>query len=447
MHYRSFTFNIIIHISLIVLNIAALILLLQNSNFWATSIGLALLLTYQIWQLIYFIEKTHRDINNFFDAVLVDDFTRRISQHSNTSAGLEIHAKLSNIQLQFQNLCSKHEALTRYYSLLLEKIPVAILTINGQEVTIVNPAAEKLFQRSHLKNTESLNQFGKKLAEDIQQILPSEQRTSQIIVNKTAISLTLSAASIQLSDATLKIVSLNPIQRELDRQEIIAWQNLVQVFTHEIMNSMTPISSLSKTAVSLLESSELLIDSRFCEIITDVQQAISIVASRSEHLMGFVQAYRRIASLPKIQRSNIQVQQLFNDVCQLFVAEARRKCVNIYWQVIPENLTLNADPIQIEQVLINLLKNALEAFNHPIQGEIQLHAYIGAEGHIHIDISDNGCGIPSDRLEQIFVPFYTSKSEGTGIGLFLVKQIMQAHLGSVYATASEGSGATFRLIF
>lgn len=447
MSYKSFSLHILIRLGGILLAMALLIFLIQKGGFWASCVGLVLLLVVQVWWLIVYIEKTHRELNGFFEAVLTDDFTRHSSHKFNSLVGQELHEKFKLIQERFQQLRHKHEELVRYYTLLLEKVPVAILIVDGKKMSLANSAAQKLFQRNHLEYTDYLHQFGSQLVRDIQQILPGEQRTSQLLLNKTTTSLSLSAASIQLSDGLKKIVSLNPIQRELDKQEMAAWQNLVQVFTHEIMNSMTPVASLSKTAADLLAGADVNSKNECEEIIADAHQAINVVARRADNLMSFVQAYRRIANPPKIQCSRLDLQPLLADICQLFRDQLDAKNSRLNYQVIPENLALNADPIQLEQALINLVKNALEAIDSGQAGEILMQAYIGGGGNIFIDVIDNGCGIANDKLEQIFVPFYTSKREGTGVGLFLVKQIMQAHTGSVYAAQAEQGGTLVRLIF
>lgn len=447
MNYKSFSLNILIRLGGVLLAMALLVFLMLKGGFWASCIGLLLFLVAQVWWLIIYVEKTHRELNGFFEAVLTDDFTRHSSHKFNSVVGQELNEKFKLIQECFQQLRHKHEELVRYYTLLLEKVPVAILIVDGKKLSLANSAAQKLFQRNHLEYTDYLHQFGAQLAQDVQQISPGEQRTSQLLLNKTTTSLSLSAASIQLSDGLKKIVSLNPIQRELDKQEMTAWQNLVQVFTHEIMNSMTPVASLSKTAAELLGGVDLKSDSEYGEIIADAHQAINVVARRADNLMSFVQAYRRIANPPKIQAAKLDLQPLLADMGQLFHEQLVAKNIHLNYQVTPENLTLNADPIQLEQALINLVKNALEAIESGQEGEILVQAYIGGGGNIFIDVIDNGCGIGSDKLEQIFVPFYTSKREGTGVGLFLVKQIMQAHAGSVYAAQSEQGGTLVRLVF
>ncbi|RYY73685.1 MAG: GHKL domain-containing protein [Gammaproteobacteria bacterium] len=447
MNYKTFRLNIAARLGFIFLSMTCLIILFQKGSFFATCAGLVFFIGVQAWLLLKYIEKTHRDLNYFFEATITDDFTSHTPKHFNTSTGQELHNKFSRIQQQFLQLRHKNEELVRYYSLLLEKVPVAILIVDGKKMALANSAAQKLFQRNRLEYTDYLNQFGEQLALDVQQISPGQQRTSQMILHETTISLALSAASIQLSDGVKKIVSLNPIQRELDEQEMAAWQNLVQVFTHEIMNSMTPVASLSKTASDLLTSAKSSAANEHDEMLADAHQAINIVARRAENLMGFVQAYRRIANPPVIQYEKINLQLLFAEVCQLLNDQARVKNITLNYIVTPENLILDGDLMQIEQALINLLKNAVEAIARSEGGAITLEAYIGEGGNIIVEVIDNGCGIPNDKLEQIFVPFYTSKREGTGIGLFLVKQIMQAHMGSVYAAQTYQGGTLIRLVF
>lgn len=447
MNYKSLRMGIFIRLIFIALSIGILLVLFRAGSYWVSATSLSVLIVGQIWWLILYIESTHRELNAFFDVILTEDFSRQISHKHQSNFVQDLHSKMCLVQERFRKLRHKNEELVHYYSLLLEKVPVAILIVDGRNINLANSAAQKLFQRNRLDDIHYLNQFGVQLAQDVQDILPGEQRTSQLIMHQATTSLSLSAATIQLSDGIKKIVSLNPIQRELDRQEMIAWQNLVQVFTHEIMNSMTPVASLSKTAAGLLETLGVESQQETADLLADAKQAIDTVARRSDNLMAFVQAYRRIAQPPVIRNELISVQALFADVCQLFNEQADSQQVKISSHVMPENLELNADPIQLEQALINLLKNALESIEPEKKGEITLKAYIGNGGNLILEVIDNGCGISRDKLEQVFVPFYTSKREGTGVGLFLVKQIMQAHMGSVYAMQAERGGTLVRLIF
>ena len=409
-------------------------------------IGIAILLSIQIYLLFCYMQSTQREMESFFDAVRYEDGARRINTRFKQSQHLKV--LWEELQTQLQQLRQKNEELVRYYSLLLEKVPVALVVVDGEDgkIELVNSAAQQLFKRSYLSAVDQLQDYGAQLALDIQQITAGEQRSSHLLSDQVSIAVALSAAAIQLPGGTKKVISIQPIQRELDKQEILAWQNLVQVFTHEIMNSMTPVASLSKTANELLLT-QLDNHGSADEALQDAQQAIHTVARRAEHLMQFVQAYRRIANPPQLKCVDIVVQDLLLDVCRLFQVQAGERAITLECTTIPEYLRLHADPAHVEQALINLVKNAVDALAEKPHGHIVLKAYIGHGGNILIDVIDNGAGIPADKLEQIFVPFYTSKREGTGVGLFLVKQIMQAHRGSVCALQGENGGSVLRLMF
>lgn len=441
----DFRINILLRLALVLCTMLALVLIYQNENQLVFSfIGGIMVLSLQIYWLFNYMQSTQLEMESFFDAVRYGDGARRIHTRFKQSQKLQIHWQ--EIQSQLQQLRQKNEELMRYYSLLLEKVPVALVVVEDERIELVNSAAQQLFKQSAPLNIQNLMRYGGDLAQDIQQITSGEQRSSQLVTDQVTTVVALSAATIQLHSGNKKVVSIQPIQRALDKQEISAWQNLVQVFTHEIMNSMTPITSLSKTANSLLLA-QLAQQPDADDSLQDVQQAVHAVARRAEHLMHFVQAYRRIANPPPLQTTTLVIMDLLETVCLLFRDQASERNIKITCSVEPTNLTLVADPVQLEQALINLLRNSMEALTEKSAGHIYIKSYIGQAGNLLIDIIDNGTGIPAERREQIFVPFYTSKQDGTGVGLFLVKQIMQAHGGSVSALQNTSGETILRLMF
>lgn len=442
---KDFRINILLRLMLILCTMLLLVGVYQAEQLLVFSlIGILMLLSVQIYLLFGYMQSTQLEMESFFEAVRYEDGARRINTRFKQSQNLQV--LWQEIQTQLQQLRQKNEELVRYYSLLLEKVPVALVVVEGEKIELVNSAAQQLFKRSYLAVVDQLQDYGAQLALDIQQIAAGEQRSSYLLSDQVTTAVALSAAAIQLHSGTKKVISIQPIQRELDKQEILAWQNLVQVFTHEIMNSMTPVASLSRTANELLLT-QLEMQPDPDESVQDAQQAIHTVARRAEHLMQFVQAYRRIANPPQLQCVDIAVQDLLENVCRLFQVQANEQKIVIECATIPEHLRLRADPAHVEQALINLVRNALDASSGKDDGHIYLKAYIGHGGSLLIDVIDKGTGIPADKLEQIFVPFYTSKRDGTGVGLFLVKQIMQAHRGSVCALQGENGGSILRLMF
>ncbi|HSX50195.1 MAG TPA: ATP-binding protein [Cellvibrio sp.] len=441
----DFRINILLRLALILCTMLLCAEIYHDEKLLLFSLlGVAGLLLLQIFLLFRYMQSTQLELESFFDAVRYEDGARRINPRFRQSNKLKL--LWQDIQTQLQQLRQNNEELVRYYSLLLEKVPVALVVVEGEKIELVNSTAQQLFKRSYLAEVKQLENYGAQLAADIQQIQAGEQRSSHLLSDQVSIAVALSAAAIQLHGGIKKVISIQPIQRELDKQEIVAWQNLVQVFTHEIMNSMTPVASLSKTADELLLA-QINTSASADENLQDAQQAIHTVARRADHLMQFVQAYRRIANPPKLERAEILVQDLLANVCRLFQPQASEQKITLEYAVNPVHLSLQADPAQLEQALINLVKNSLEALAGVVAGRIELKAYIGQDGNLLIDVIDNGAGIPADKLEQVFVPFYTSKRDGTGVGLFLVKQIMQAHRGSVCALQAEVGGSIVRLMF
>ena len=441
----DFRINILLRLVLILCTMLLLVVVYQADNLLVFSLmGIGIILSLQIYWLFNYMQSTQREMESFFEAVRYEDGARRIPTRFKQSQHLKV--RWQEIQSQLQELRQKNEELVRYYSLLLEKVPVPLVVVEAEKIELVNTAAQQLFKRSYVADINQLQSYGSQLSLDFRQIAAGEQRRSQLVSDQVTIAVTLSASAIQLQGGSKKVISIQPIQRELDKQEILAWQNLVQVFTHEIMNSMTPVASLSKTANELLLNQldgHEIVD----EAVQDAQQAIHTVARRAEHLMQFVQAYRRIANPPQLQYTDIAVQDLLAGVCRLFQLQAQERNITLECSATPEHLSLYADPVQLEQALINLVKNAFDAVHPSDSKKIVLQAYIGHNGNVLIDVIDSGAGIPTDKLEQIFVPFYTSKRDGTGVGLFLVKQIMQAHRGSVCALQGEKGGSILRLVF
>ncbi len=406
-------------------------------------LGLCLLLLLQIVLLFQSLQHIYSQLEDFFTNLRFQDTTRQAIPVF--YQGKKLAQLWQEIQTDIQHLRERNESLLRYYSVLLEKVPVPLLRMQEEEIELINSAARQLLQFNQRCNLHDLQVFGASFAQTLNAIKPGEQQLASLQLAQQTLSLAVSATSIQLPEGTLKIISLQVIQRELDRQQIDAWQKLVQVLSHEIMNSMTPINSLSKTAQELLENYQ---QQKTDDLLVDANEALVTVSRRSEHLMDFVRAYRTVAQPLTLELRPQIASKLLHAMGELFANELLSKKIELTIETLPEHLQVNVDTSQIEQALINLVKNALEALqDFPGHSKaIHLRAYIHPQGRPVIDIVDNGPGIDEEKREQIFVPFYTSKRTGTGIGLFVVQQIMQAHGGSVNYIA-QPQGSCFRLMF
>ena len=283
----------------------------------------------------------------------------------------------------------------------------------------------------------------------IGKIAPGERRLAVFRTESAEQRFTLSATEIAIAGRIERLVSLQNIQNELDGVQLEAWQDLVRVLTHEIMNSITPVASLAKTAADLVDdaSGKLADYPDAVAELDDVRSAVTTVARRSDGLMHFVQGYRQLTRLPPPARQRIVVADMFNDVLQLTETDHSAGQAICQARVEPQSLSLDADPEMLEQVLLNLLRNARQALTGTSNPEILLQARLNRDGHICLVVSDNGPGIDPEIASKIFVPFFTTKRDGSGVGLALTRQIMLAHGGTVVLGRSESGGAKFTLTF
>jgi nitrogen fixation/metabolism regulation signal transduction histidine kinase len=296
---------------------------------------------------------------------------------------------------------------------------------------------------------EDLEQFGNDFIEQITSAQAGEKRLVSFVVDNMERRLTIAVSQIIIAGKTERLISLQDIQSELDDTQLQAWQDLVRVLTHEIMNSITPVASLAKTAVDLVNDVSQKIDGHpdLVDELADVRDAVNTVASRSDGLMKFVSSYRRLTRLPPPAKTQFRLDGLFADVVKLSTVNWVEKGLSLITDIEPSQLDLFADRDMVEQILINILQNGEHAVENMADGRVSLMARLNKRGHVTIEISDNGPGIPQDIIRRIFVPFFTTKREGSGVGLALSRQVMIAHGGTISVSSGDQGGARFTLVF
>jgi signal transduction histidine kinase len=318
------------------------------------------------------------------------------------------------------------------------------------EVELINTAAKRLLKVAQLKNIKSLESFSKPLVDALFRLKPREKALIKVGDDIELLHLALYATEFKLRQQKYSLVSLQNIHSELEEKEIEAWQKLIRVLTHEIMNSITPISSLASTINELILDSlniakkDAGIDS---ETLNDINQALQTIQKRSQGLLHFVDAYRNLTLIPKPKFEIFPVHELFSRVEKLMQANLKDKKIQLEVKIDPQSLELTADPELIEQVLINLLLNALHAVEEKKDGRIQLVSVLDERGSILMQVSDNGPGILEENLEKIFIPFYSTKEGGSGIGLSLSRQIMHLHNGSITIHSEPNVKTTLTMRF
>jgi nitrogen fixation/metabolism regulation signal transduction histidine kinase len=408
-------------------------------------LGLCCALT---WEVFRFVSKTNQEITRFLEAARYADFGQRFNLGRMGAGFGELGDTFTEILERFRESRGIQEEELRHLKALLEHVPVPLLSIYDDEhVTLWNNTARRLFGSKRVVRLEDLDAYGDDLAEKLRSVQAGERRLVTLKIDEQERRITIAASQIVIAGRTERLVSLQDIQSELDGIQIEAWQDLVRVLTHEIMNSITPVASLAKTTVDLVEDAATKVDqdAPLHSELEDVRDAVDTVARRSDSLINFVSSYRRLTRLPPPEKSTFLLSDLFGSVASLAAAEWPDKGLELETAVEPEQLDLYADRGMIEQILINLLQNSQQALGD--SGKVRMRARLNKRGHVCIDVSDNGPGIPGDIRQKIFVPFFTTKREGSGVGLALARQIMIAHGGSITVAENDLGGACFSMNF
>jgi signal transduction histidine kinase len=253
--------------------------------------------------------------------------------------------------------------------------------------------------------------------------------------------------SVKIGGDPVKIITFQDIEPEIEQKEMESWQTISRIMAHEIMNSLTPLSSLTETGLMLLENKGRVkeVSDVSQQTIENLYTALKTISGRNRALTKFIGNYRQLSRLPMPDRKEIPVAGLMQEIKELYVPPCQEKGITCSIHTGPENLSILADDSQIKQVLINLIKNATEALEKRPDPTLNL-AVKRILNHVSLEISDNGSGIPEDVLEKIFVPFYSTKPEGSGIGLSLSRQIIRNHNGQITVKSEAGVGTTFKVM-
>ena len=449
MGFERFGLQLAARLILIMAALAALGYLIVTPGQYAATVLALAVVAGLTWEVLRFVSRTNQEVARFLDAARYADFGQRF-EFTNLGAGFtELGATFTHILDRFREDRKEHERELRHLKALLEHVPVPLISVHADEhVTLWNNSARRLFGNVRVARLADLEQFGADFVNEVRTIAPGERHLVAFRMDDTEQRLTLSASEIIVASATERLISLQNIQSELDGMQLSAWQDLVRVLTHEIMNSITPVSSLAKTAVDMVDdvSDQVAGQPDIVAELADVRTAVDAVARRSDGLMSFVEGYRRLTRLPTPDRSTFRVADLFADVRKL-ASGWTAGGLSLSAEVTPSELDLYADRQMIEQVLINLMQNSEHALEGRPQGHVTLSARLNRNGNATIEVSDNGPGIAPEIAEKIFVPFYTTRADGSGVGLALSRQVMIAHGGTIGFANNERGGARFTLSF
>jgi len=403
-----------------------------------------------VYEMIRFVSKTNAEITRFLDAARYADFGQRFNFHGLGAGFGELGDTFTDILKRFQDVRAGQEEELRHLKALIEHVPAPLISVKaGNQLILWNNAARRLFGSAHVTRLTDLGQFGAEFEKEVTALKAGQRRLVTFAVEGIEQRITLAATQIIIGGHVERLISLQDIQSELDAAQLQAWQDLVRVLTHEIMNSITPVASLAKTAVDLVDDAarQVTDNPEVVEELADVKDAVNTVARRSDSLMQFVSSYRRLTRLPPPSKTTIRLDELFEHVAKLAAQDWPEKALSLMTRIGPSELDVQADRDMVEQVLINLLQNAEQALGGEEHATVWLSGYLSKRGRVVIEVADNGPGIPADTAKKIFVPFFTTKREGSGVGLALTRQVMIAHGGAVSVADRNGGGAKFSLMF
>jgi nitrogen fixation/metabolism regulation signal transduction histidine kinase len=344
----------------------------------------------------------------------------------------------------------EQESEKNYFKYTLEHLKVGVLAYNETgEIELYNKAGKHLLNRPVLSNISELKSSNPKLAGTIEKLRINEYKLLKIKTKDEVIQLSLRAGKFKIRNRNIKLISFQNIKNELEENELDSWQKLIRVLAHEIMNSIGPISSMANTLSGLFRSKDKTktVSEISQRIISETVTGLNIIERRGKGLINFVNNYRNIAVPPKLQLKKIQLGLFFKNIETFFKNEFELFNINFVKKVEPENLELTADEKLVEQIIINLIKNSLEAVRENKNPKLTLSASLEENGNIVISLTDNGKGIPNDIIDKIFIPFFTTKHKGSGIGLSLARQIMRLHGGTISANSEPLVKTVFSLRF
>lgn len=444
---RRFAIAIALRVSALLATLVALGYLLAAASMWVTTALVAALVVAQGWALLRFVDRTNRELSRMLDAIRYDDYQQSfaIGELGPTFADLE--GSLDGVMGRFREARLEREAQRRYLEALVEHVPVAIVAVHGDgAVDVLNSAARRLLNAPARITVEDLGAGGETFRRDVVSGAPGQRTVTRMTADGVDRQLIVSTTVLTVTGASVRLVTLQDIQSELDSNELSAWRDMARVLSHEIMNSLTPIASLARTADDMVDDLAARVGADD-ELVADIHAAIQTLARRSDGLMRFVRSYRQFTQLPPPQPRPVALREYLLRLEQLFVTEWSGRGIQLTVAPGPPGVTVHADDTLLDQAVINLLRNAADAASSSDAPQVWLDGRLSDRGRPVIEIGDNGPGVAPDLGDKIFLPFFTTKPDGSGIGLALARQVMLAHKGAITASTRPGGGALFRLTF
>jgi two-component system nitrogen regulation sensor histidine kinase NtrY len=444
--FKRFELRIIIR----VIFMFAVLCLAAVTVIQAQFIYLIILIPVVAWQLsdfYRFFHKTQSELEQFVESIHYRDFSRHFDVRHAPDELKNMRKGFNDINSTFKVISREKETQYLYLQKILELVETGILSYEVESGAVVwmNDSLKKILGMPYLKSLQSLEKRDVYLFREIQQLQPGAGKIISISRDNGIVKVLASATAFQTDNKTFKLAAFQNVNEALDEAEAKAWQKLLSVMTHEIMNSVAPISSLADTMLDRLQKATEFMREQPAAV-EDLELGIETIRRRSEGLLKFTETYRNLNKIVAPTLSKVYIRNLFENLHQLMQPTLQQK--NVELDIILQNpdLSYELDATLIEQVLINLLVNAIEAVKDKPNPKIQLSAFsVTGSSKINIKVADNGCGIPASLMDRIFIPFFTTRKNGSGIGLSLCQQILLLHKGSIQVQSVVNEGSAFTL--
>ncbi|WP_129714934.1 PAS domain-containing sensor histidine kinase [Pedobacter sp. SYP-B3415] len=448
MFYQRFTFRLLSRLIIINLLAALLFYLISKTELWFTIAGVSMVLIGAIFSLSAFVSQIRSDIKRFILAVKTRDHTLNFRNKATIGSFPELYNSFDDIIQSQKNFELEQEAMYQLMKTILEQVPVGVVVIRDpgstalSEIVFFNQAASNMLNIPAYKYWQRMERHLPEFAAEIGKIMHGGKRFIELRLPEKLIQLSAEVIPLQLYKTKYTILSFQNIKDEIEQKETEAWNRLIGVISHEILNSITPISSLSDTLNGMVSGRTELGPAE----LEDLVPAVQTIKRRSEGLLDFVKDYRLIAELPSPQLELHSIGEILSHTRTLMRPFAEGKNIQLRIDQTSSKISIRIDLKLIEQVLINLITNAIYAVAAAEDPQITI-GYRLEQNRLLIDVSDNGRGISEENLEKIFVPFFTTRPNGSGIGLTISRNIMKMHKGSIEVKSQEGAGTTFSLVF
>lgn len=439
--------RIVVHFIIAIAIISLAIFLFQNGHLLYSIFSLVLA-AISIWLLFQPIIKREKEFYQFVEDVRYRDFTRNYATQKGSYELRKQHKAFNELNSAFRTISAERETHFIYLQRILEMINTGILTydIDSGEITWLNDAFKQLFGIPQIKNIEWISSRNPRLYEALNEVEFGESKIIDVPIGLNSVKVLTNLSSFQAEGRHYKLFAFQNVRDTLEEAESTAWKRLLSVMTHEIMNSVAPISSLADTLSSginqLKESPEEIKEFVF----DDLALGVETIKRRSDGLLGFAQNYRSLNKTIDLNIAKVSVKDLFENLYRLMSPSLEQKGIEMDIEIIEPISLLHIDRQLIEQVIINLITNAADAVKEKADAKILLYAETNSNSKIILKVIDNGTGIPFELMDKIFIPFFSTKKKGSGIGLSLSRQIVQQHKGSLQVQTEQGRGSVFSII-